>query len=472
MRAARTASIGWLAGAVAFAAAAAEPPSQGFTFKSSVELGLQLAGEHNLFWTLPTVVAPDAGYDTSRHWWELYVKPGVVAQRPLSASTDFYAQLSAVGSGTIRKDPFDAGDTGWLSLETAVLGLRTTLEGTSWRADVSLGAQPFVVGTGMLISNGASNGFGRGALKLGPRKAFERTLVARLEQPAWKTEAFYLDPNENPDSDSRTRLVGATLTFAPDTERNAGVSLGRVIESSAPYPQAAPGGVGAPTILDGGRDGLTFVYGFARWPVLGALQPGLWLSADAALERNRRIDLRAWAWRLQAGAHWKSLPWQPRLTLGVQSFSGDDPSTSRLERFDPLFYEGSPGAWASGSKASMVYINTNVRALQASLELQPTPRDIVTLYLARLRANELRSPLQFGQATRVEIVDGVPSVVAGVNHPHLADDVFIKYTRVVDRNTFVTLGYSASVPGAANKRLLNGRAPVWSGWLANVVLVY
>jgi hypothetical protein len=96
----------------------------------------------------------------------------------------------------------------------------------------------------------------------------------------------------------------------------------------------------------------------------------------------------------------------------------------------------------------------------------------VTLYLAHLRANELRSPLQFGQATRVEIVDGVPSVVAGVTHPHLADDVFIKYTRVVDRNTFVTLGYSASVPGPANKRLLNGRAPVWSGWLANVVLAH
>ena len=121
--------------------------------------------------------------------------------------------------------------------------------------------------------------------------------------------------------------------------------------------------------------------------------------------------------------------------MGVQSFSGDDPSTARLERFDPLYYEGSPGAWASGSKASMVFINTNVRALQARLELRPTPRDIVTVYVAHLRANELRSPLQFGQATRVDIADGVSSIIAGVTHPHLSDDLFVKYTRVVNPNT-------------------------------------
>jgi hypothetical protein len=469
--------IGAVMGIAAAAAAAEEPATRHLSVETGVEtgveLGLQLAGERNLFWNLPEVFAPAGVYDTDRHWWEAYVKPSVHAQRPLPGGAVLYGQLSAVGSGTLEKDPFDAGNTGRLTLETAVAGVRTPLAGTAWQADLSLGAQAFTVGTGMLIANGASNGFDRGALKLGPRKAFERTAVARLTDGATTAEAFYLDPNENPDSDSRTRLLGAALTYEqPDADRLAGLAVGRVIESTAPYVQAAPGGSGPPTILDGARDGLRFVHAFGRWPVFERLRPGLWLGADVAWERNPRIDLHARAWRLQAGAAWNDRAWRPKLTVGMQRFSGDDPSTPGLERFDPLFYEGSPGAWASGSKASMVFINTNVRALQASLALQPTPRDIVTVYLAHLRADELRSPLQFGQATRVDIADGVSSIVAGVTHPHLADDVFVKYTRVVDRHTYVTAGYSASFPGAAIQRLLGGRSPVWSGWLVNLVLAY
>lgn len=461
-----------LLGACAGAVQAQGSPAPESTFEPSVELGLQLAGERNLFWSLPDVYAASASYRTERHWWEFYVKPGVRAQRSLAGGATLYGQFSAVGSGTLEKDPFDAGDTGRLSLETAVAGVRVPLAGTAWQADLSLGAQGFAVGTGMLIANGASIGFDRGALKLGPRKAFERTAIARLADGTISTEVFYLDPNENPDSDSGTRLAGAALTYKPDADRLAGLALGRVIESSAPYAQAAPGGVGPPVILDGARDGLRFAYAFGRWPVLERLRPGLWLGADVAWERNPRIDLRARAWRLEAGAAWSERAWRPKLTVGVQSFSGDDPSTARLERFDPLYYEGSPGAWASGSKASMVFINTNVRALQARLELRPTPRDIVTVYVAHLRANELRSPLQFGQATRVDIADGVSSIIAGVTHPHLSDDLFVKYTRVVNPNTYVTAGYSASFPGKAIQRLLGGRSPVWSGWLVNLVLAY
>lgn len=454
-------------------AAAAEPTAAAdVQVKAGVESGLQLAGERNLFWNLPATFAPSAGYDTDRHWWETYVKPGLRAEKALAGGVTLYGQLSAVGSGTFRKDPFDAGDSGRASLETAVAGLRLPLAAPGWQADLSLGAQAFSVGSGMLIANGASNGFARGALKLGPRKAFERSAVARLASEATSAELFFLDPNENPDSDSGTRLVGAALTHRPDADRLAGLAVGRVTASTAPYPQAAPGGNGPPTILDGAREGLRFVHAYGRWPVLPQIQPGLWVGADLAWQRNPRIDLRAQGWRIEAGASWSGLAWRPKLTVGLQSLSGDDPDTPRLERFDPLFYEGSPGAWASGSKASMVFINSNVRALQARLELQPSARDLVTVYVAHLRAEHLRSPLQFGQATRVDIANGVSAVVAGVTHPHLADDLFVKYTRIVNRHTYLTAGYSASFPGEAVKRLQGGRSPVWSGWLVNVVLVY
>lgn len=54
---------------------------------------------------------------------------------------------------------------------------------------------------------------------------------------------------------------------------------------------------------------------------------------------------------------------------------------------------------------------------------------LVTLVLAPLRyhsinANELLSPLQFGQATRLVVVGDNAFLITGVTSPHLADDVF------------------------------------------------
>jgi hypothetical protein len=179
--------------------------------------------------------------------------------------------------------------------------------------------------------------------------------------------------------------------------------------------------------------------------------------------------MRAWAGRVQAGYTFAGLPWSPMLTYTYQTFSGDDPNTTRLERFDPLFYEGSPSSWATGSKSSMVFINTNVNAHGLALRLAPTPRDTVTFRYAHIRANELFSPIQFGQATRVDFGDGVSTVISGVTDPHLSDDFFIEYNRIINRNTFLTAGISLSVPGAGITSVVAGDVPNWTGGFINVV---
>jgi hypothetical protein len=66
----------------------------------------------------------------------------VRAQRTLAGGVTLYGELSAVGSGTLEKDPFDAGNTGRVSVETAVGGVRLPLAGTAWQADLSLGPRP------------------------------------------------------------------------------------------------------------------------------------------------------------------------------------------------------------------------------------------------------------------------------------------------------------------------------------------
>ena len=437
----------------------------------SVEAGVQIAGEGNLFWKLSNTPARNPDFDFNPYWYEFYVKPALGFKRNLGDGKQLYARVSAVGSGTLRHDPFGAGDTGRISIEEFVAGIRMPISGTNASVDLSAGAQNFTLGTGMLIANGGSNGFDRGALKLGPRKAFQNSVVAKVSQDAYSAQAFYLDPNENPDNDSGTRLVGVDFSYTPADDRKVGLAYGKVPRSRAAYPQAAPGGIGAPLAVPDGRKDLQFVYGYARVPVPVLLSKG-WFGFDATREWNTRVPMRAWGWRTEGGFSLPDVAWTPKFTLGYQSFSGDDPHTARNERFDPLFFEGTPGAWASGSKATWVFVNSNVNALQATIELHPTPKDTIITYLAQVRANQMGSPLQFGQATRLDVPGDAPVVISGVLRPMLSNDVFIKYVRVVNPNTYLTLGLSASFAQSGVNQLVGGQAKTWTGWLANVVWVY
>lgn len=455
--------------------AQSEAPSAPDPATSPIQFHLQTGGnlvaEQDLFWNFAQDVAGVTDFDSNAEWFEAYVKPGATFTHDLSPRATVYGGLSAVASMTVGTDAFDTGDTGRVTLEEGYIGLRFTLaDATS--IDLSIGPREFKAGTGMLLASGGSSGFSRGALKLGPRKAWGMSGLARISAGAVSGTAFYLDPNESPDNDSGTRMAGLDLRYDPDPGAYAGLTIGRVLESSAPYPKAAPGGVGVPSILEGARDGLEFMtlYGRAQ-PFSGQLS-NAFVTADIALERNDRIDLRAWAWRVQAGYVFDHR-WKPTLTLGYQTFSGDDPDTARLERFDPLYFEGNPSAWSTGTKSSMVFINSNVNALQLSLAVSPTPRDTFTARITRIGVNELKSPIQFGQATRVEVQDGVVNPITGVTRSRLSDDFYLEYSRVVTPNLYLTMGFSVSTPGPGIDSIVaDVDAPRWSGGYINLIANY
>ncbi len=337
--------------------------------------------------------------------------------------------------------------------------------------DISGGRRPLKLGTGMLVENGASSGFERGALKLGPRKAWERAAIARFGFMNATSTTFYLDPNETEANNSRNALAGTDLRYDSKQGGYAGVTYLNILRSEAPYPKAAPGGFGIPSVIPNARDGLNALNFYGRTNRFSGPLAGLFLTTDVAYEWNDDIDMRAWAARGQAGYTFEQHRWRPMLMYTYQTFSGDDPNTQRLERFDPLFFEGSPSSWATGSKSSFTFINSNVQAHQIALSINPTRQDKFTLRYAHIRVGELRSPVQFGQATRFDVATG-SGVVAGVTDPHLADDVFLEYFRLVNQNTFLTAGVSASFPGKGLDLAANRDLPVWLGGFVNVVVNY
>lgn len=443
------------------------------TVRTHLQGGANAVAETNLFFNLSDTFAPDAGFDPDTQWLELYFKPGVSFETNDENGFSIYGKVSAVAAYTEGTDAFDSNDQGAVLFEEAYLGLRTETSG-GVEFDLSLGARELRLGTGMLISNGGSNGFERGALKFGPRKAWDLAAIGRVSKGGTQFTGFFLSPNERPEIENNNRLAGFDLRHDFDSGANIGTTFVAVTRSDTPYPQAAPNGVGAPTVLPGARDNTNTIGFYGRTGKLsGALENWLF-AADFAYQWNDTIDQEAWAGRVQVGYTFADTPWRPSITYSYQSFSGDDPDTAKLERFDPLFYEGSPSAWATGSKASMVYINSNVRAHGVALRVQPSPKDTLTLRYAHLRANELRSPLQFGQAARVDLTPGgdPANIVAGVTDAHLSDDLFLEYSRIITRNLFLTAGISVSDPGDGNNLLVPGGADEWTGGFVNLVFNY
>lgn len=290
------------------------------------------------------------------------------------------------------------------------------------------------------------------------------TVIGRFSFGKSRIEAFYLDPNELENGDTGTTLAGAAFFHELAPGRSFGLAAGQVINSQALWVQAPTGGAGAPNFIADGRDGLRFLTVWGSW----AINDRFTVASDLAWEDNDVQNMKAWAGRVQASYSFPDMPFQPRLGYSYQTFSGDDPDTAQLERFDPLFYSGTPSAWASGGNASLVFLNTNVSAHQLSLAATISPRDFLTFRYFHVRANELFSPLQFGQGTRLD-PGGSPTLISGVADSHLSDDLYLEYTRVLSPNIFLTGGATVSIPGEGIRELRGGERDVWPGAFVNIV---
>ena len=433
----------------------------GLKVRSHLQFGLNAVAESNLFWDLASATAPTVAFDPDTEWLEGYVKPGLSFERTLDSGAVFYGKLSAVASYTWGTDAFSTGDTGATTLEEAYLALRGDMgDGLSY--DLSLGARELTLGTGMIIANGATSGFERGALKFGPRKAWEMAAIGKMTFDNVTGTLFYLDPNELPSTDGSNELAGLDLRMNSAAGGYLGATFVSVLNSNSPYPQigAAP--------VSGAREGTNTINIYGKTdPLSGALENWTF-TTDLAYQWNDDFNLDAYAGRVTAEYKFADMAWSPSLKVGYQTFSGDDPdTTTTYERFDPLYYQGSPSAWATGSKSASTFINSNVNALSLALQVKPTQQDTWTLRYAHIRANQLGSPIQFGQATRL---DASGNVISGVTDAHLADDVFLEYSRIINRNTFLTAGVSVSFPGAGIDDVVGGSADPWTGGFVNVVV--
>jgi hypothetical protein len=309
------------------------------------------------------------------HWAEFAVTPGLEGELGLEDAGTFRARASAVYATT--QIGLDAGGSNFddrrpheILLEDAYLGWTS---GDLFPAlgedaiDLSVGSQPYQVGTGFLISDGATDGGDRGAYWISPREAFRLTGIARLTTGPFLGEIVYLQPNDEPNT--HTRLAGINLEYAIGERAKLAGGYWNVFDSD-----------------DARRDGLHVFDLRAEVTPLASL-PGLHLSGELVHEKNgSRND--SWGGYAEIAYDFASLPWTPHVSYRFAAFSGDD-GTGDNETFDPLFY-GFPdwGTWYFGEIVGE-YVASNRNADVHTVRVRTQPSEAITAnllyYYFRLR---------------------------------------------------------------------------------------
>jgi hypothetical protein len=433
--------------------------------KLSVSGLAQAVGGTGSWWNLSQQFAPDQNYKPDRAWGEMWIKPGITTDLRFSDEVTAYSGMSYVGSGNIGNDVFEQGNRGLYSIEDAYFGTRLGRKEDGQTLDVSYGRQQYRIGSGMLISVGAYNGFERGATTSFARRAWEEAGLVKWRAGNVSVDGFYLNPNELKSGDTQTRLAGAKTEYALGDSQYVGLAYMNVFESISPY-------VGAPLqFFPNGREGLNTTHTYLRFNPMSETLPSFYFAGDYAYQWNDRMDMSSNSFSGEFGNAFVSVPWTPKLSYTFRSFQGDDPNTQRFEKFDPLFYEGSPTLWASGSNGSLSFLNSNLQTHRILVSLNVTQRDIIGFHYWHLRADQANSPLQFGQAGRIVVSGGEPRLVTGVPNQHLSDDFYVDHLRIISPNVFLNTGVAVSIPGKGLRSIIDDPA-TWVGGLMSLAFQY
>jgi hypothetical protein len=449
------------------AASAADAPGAGHAGSDSTlatRLGLDTYAAFyamsGTWWNLAATASP--GFDMNRSFGELWVNPRVDGSYRLQGGLEAYGALSVGASQTLGADAFDYRNEGEIRLGAAVIGARGTLgPDAAWRYDVSVGRQRYTLGTGMLLSAGASNGFSWGGGASAQRKYWGRSALARAGRGELTGTAFALEPDEAPEARTETRLWGAALDWARKDVGRAGLAWITVPRSQAIY----PGDLAPLAFIENGREGLDTLHGWAD--LTGAVPglPELGLRAEFASQRNeitradgRRDPMKAFGWLL--GASWwaKTLPFAPKFSVHVARFSGDDPATATYERFDPLYWGNGLDNWWFGANGAYSWLNANLRAQRFIVDAYLSPRDIVQVQFVRASVDRTDSAIQFGQGARFT----ADQLLVGVPEPGLSDELYLQYSRVFAPTLVATVFLAHSVPRDGLRAIASQGTKPWT----------
>jgi alginate export protein len=314
-------------------------------------------GFANSLYTNPKPEEPSG--DLSDNWMEGSIKPALSAEYTTGSSAQIYAKASGVGVRTYSAPPplvgseassFDVEDLyiGWRSGNSIGLGENVL--------DFTIGRAPYKIGNRLLLGDGAADGSSRGGYWTGARKAFELAAIGRFTPGSNTLEAFYLDKDDLPESDSDSKLWGVNYEYRFGEDTTLGGTYMKWSADAAIAPQ---------------RDGLD-VYNVRAYTAPFPNFKALSFEAEYVIEDNGDA-LDSTAWNLLVGYQLETT-WKPKVSYRYAFFEGDDPATPENEAFDGLLTGFADwGTWWQGEIAGEYFVsNSNLISHQLRVHAQPS----------------------------------------------------------------------------------------------------
>ena len=391
----------------------------------------------NLFGPPPPIAA--SNYVKNPSWGEFFIEPGLSATYKLSPAASVYGSFSYVESSTRGTDNTGAGNVYYGNRELLFGGIRWRDAGSGLALDASFGQQDFTVGNQMLLGRGASdNTAQRGANQLGPRNAWANAGIVKATWQDFNVQAFYLKPNESPNSATGTIFNGINVEWLPAGPVRLGAMYLYVPDSDIVT-----------------RDKLNIVDLRARaHPVPST--PRFWLQGEYAAQRKGNVA--ADGWYVQANYNALDTAWKPLFALRYASLSGDKSGTSKWEGFDPLYFSGGNPNWYQGKIGSSIFNNTNLNVANATLTLTPDDKNIIELLYLYFSADQTNSPLS------IPAVGAIPVGGGGVPTKALASEFDLSYTYTINKNLNINSFAAYAAPGAGLKHSYSASGGNASGW--------
>lgn len=398
-------------------------------------------GYGNLFTRGNKAARHPAGPGTTA-WAEGYIEPGIggisrLGDTPLYA----YGSVTYLESVSWGQDLYDSGTRHHGAFEQAYAGLIVDLPGPEHAINVSAGRQIYQLRQGFLISKipGSTNLGSLGALWLGPRLAFDQTVLATYKNGPLTAEGIFLKPTEFAGMETNTQIAGGSVAYNDGRIVDAALTYLEVPSSTKPY--FAPDGSVLTT-----RAGLRTISP-SIWLTRVFDLDGLWLKGEFAYQTHERIDMAAYAFAIWPGYRADDLPWKPGISYRYAQFSGDNPATARYERYDPLL-SGGQNNYVPGMLLSSVLVNSNMRSQRLSLTANPTDEIGLTLEYNYHRAIQLDNRGGIGPLQELSA-------------KALAQEIDLFCSIYASKNLYVQAVLAAAMPGAAIRDAVGGSASNW-----------
>lgn len=299
---------------------------------------------------------PDSPGNLSEDWGEFFIKPWVSFEYAVGTGV-FYGKASWVYSKTGENAAEISGGSASSSDLDDFWVAWTSGEVDGDGFGLGAGRYPYVIANQFLLSDGYADGGSRAGYWSNPRRAWKKAVAAFYEGHGHHVTAFYLRRDEQPESDSDTRISGINYEWTSGGDR---WQLGASYLATEANEMAAQ------------RDGADII----NLRVYATPFDAPFTVEAEWVDEDNGLALQANAWYIQPYWTFENLSWKPVLYYRYAYFEGDNPDTLANENYDPLFpgfYDW--GSWWQGEIAGEYFLsNSNLKTHMLRLHTTPTDK--------------------------------------------------------------------------------------------------